>query len=171
MLLLFVAAVAAGGCIFAPTVEIQRELTAKPPAFCTKHLLEAQPRFILRDLCASLRYAGWCLYPAAMFHPHPAVQKTLREAAAVFSRQHPGKPEGQIVQAFVEANSRGMRWLIQQLEGVIPKVADPVLHGMLLLARCQMQPLPDQPELPHDLKSNSVLRLATATVEISSEYC
>jgi hypothetical protein len=97
-----------------------------------------------------------------MLHPEDLqVQKILQEAAAVYSSRHPSKPEGQIVHAFLEVLDRGMRWLIQQLEGIIPKVVDPVLRGMLLLTRCQMQPLPDeelpqftvpdQPDLPKDL--------------------
>jgi hypothetical protein len=79
-----------------------------------------------------------------MQRPYPQVQKLLQEAAAVYSRQHPSKPEGQILHAYLEGNSRGHRWLVQQLESIIPKVADPVLRGLLLLQRCQMQPLISQ---------------------------
>jgi hypothetical protein len=108
-----------------------------------------------------MRDAGYCLFPAAMLHPDLQVQKIIQEAAAVYSTRHPTKPEGQIVHAFLEVLDRGMRWLILQLEAIIPKVSDPVLRGMLLLTHCQMQPLPDeelpqftvpdQPDLPVDV--------------------
>jgi hypothetical protein len=60
------------------------------------------------------------------------------DAALVYNKRHLNQPDGQILYDFLEATKKGLPWLFRRLAGVIPKVANPVLRGYLLLARSQM---------------------------------